>query len=114
MRRLSLRLTCSLLITATVVHADEPAAPTSAPAVAPDSAPPPGFVAGRSPSLRPADSPKITSVDHGAAWYARALRGLTPPYPSSFRFLEDQGNWYTPFDHPGMPGPYDLRGWHRP
>ena len=28
-------------------------------------------------------------------------------------FLEDQGNWYTPFNHPGMTGRYDIRGWHR-
>ncbi len=94
-------LTCALLVFATTVSADEPAAPTT-----------PGFIAGTSPSVRPANAPKITKVDHGAAWYERALHGLSAPYPSSFRFLENQGHWYTPFDHPGMPGPYDLRGWH--
>jgi len=47
-----------------------------------------------------------------AAWYDRALTGLEPPYPLSFRFLEDQGAWFTPFNRPGAPSPYDLRGWH--
>ena len=45
-------------------------------------------------------------------WYQRALTGVAPPYPSSLRFLEDQGEWYTPFNHPGMTGPYDIRRWH--
>lgn len=42
----------------------------------------------------------------------RALTGVEPPYPASLRFLEDQGAWHTPFIHPGMTGPYDIRRWH--
>ncbi len=69
-------------------------------------------IAGMKPDERPADAPSITSVAKDAAWYQKALTGVEPPYPSSFRFLEDQGNWYTPFNSPGMTGPYDIRDWH--
>ncbi len=69
-------------------------------------------IAGVEPWHRPAGAPKITQVHHDAAWYARALHGISKPYPASLRFLEDQGNWYTPFNHPGMLPPYDIRGWH--
>lgn len=73
-----------------------------------------GFpIAGLEPWQRPQGAPVITSVERDEAWYARALHGISQPYPASLRFLEDQGNWYTPFIHPGMPGPYDIRGWHR-
>ena len=60
-----------------------------------------------------ADAPVITTVDHDHDWYMRALHGIASPYPASLRFLEDQGNWYTPFDHPGATGRYDIRNWHR-
>jgi hypothetical protein len=70
-------------------------------------------IAGVEPWQRPQGAPVITSVERDAAWYARALHGISRPYPASLRFLEDQGNWNTPFIHPGMPGPYDIRGWHR-
>ena len=71
-------------------------------------------IAGVQPHQHPAGAPTVQGVVKGPAWYARALTGLAPPHPSSFRFLEDQGNWSTPFNRPGMPGPYDLRGWHQP
>lgn len=70
-------------------------------------------LAGLTPWQRPAGAPVITEVNHGSPWYAQALHGLNPPYPASFRFLEDQGNWHTPFNRPGMTDPYDIRGWHR-
>lgn len=70
------------------------------------------FVAGVNPSERPADAPVVTAVTKGADWYAHALHGVDQPYPASLRFLEDQGNWFTPFTAPGMLAPYDLRGWH--
>lgn len=70
-------------------------------------------VAGTMPWQRPPGAPVITSVDHPGAWYTAALHGVTRPYPYSLRFLEDQGNWHTPFNRPGMPGPYDIRGWHQ-
>lgn len=70
------------------------------------------FIAGLAPSVRPAGAPVITEMHKDAAWYARALTGVTEPFPASLRFLEDQGAWFTPFTHPGMPAPYDIRGWH--
>lgn len=70
------------------------------------------FVAGVIPSERPAGAPEITQVRHDADWYAQALTGVSQPYPGSLKFLEDQGNWFTPFTHPGMHGRFDIRGWH--
>ena len=52
-------------------------------------------IAGTQPSHRPQGAPVIQ------------------PYPYSLQFLEDQGNWHTPFTHPGMHGRYDIRGWYR-
>lgn len=69
-------------------------------------------IAGLQPSERPAGAPVITEFEKDAAWYAEVLRGISEPYPASLRFLEDEGAWYTPFIHPGMTGPYDIRGWH--
>ena len=70
-------------------------------------------IGGTTPYQRPAGAPAITAVHHDGAWYAHALTGVVPPYPASLRFLEDQGNWHTPFDRPGATGPYDIRGWYR-
>ncbi|MEZ5839581.1 MAG: hypothetical protein R3D02_03850 [Hyphomicrobiales bacterium] len=72
-----------------------------------------GFVAGSTPDQRPAGAPVIEKVEHDKAWYAHALTGVVPPYPPSLNFLDRQGEWYTPFTRPGMPGPYDIRGWHK-
>ena len=71
-------------------------------------------VAGTAPHQRLEGAPIITSYPKDAAWYQQALRGVNRPYPASLRFLEDQGAWHTPFNRPGMPGPYDIRGWHQP
>jgi hypothetical protein len=70
-------------------------------------------VAGAEPSRRPASAPTITQVSKDDAWYARALTGIESPHPPSLGFLEDQGNWHTPFTEPGMPGRYDIRGWYQ-
>jgi hypothetical protein len=70
-------------------------------------------VAGTEPSKRPLGAPVIQSVQKDSDWYNRALTGISQPYPKSLSFLEDQGNWYTPFNRPGMTDPYDIRGWHR-
>ena len=70
-------------------------------------------IAGVEPYQRPAGAPVIQEVDKSGGWYSRALTGISEPYPNSLRFLEDQGNWYTPFNRPGMPGRYDIRGWYR-
>jgi hypothetical protein len=69
-------------------------------------------IAGLTPYERPAGAPVIEQVVKDDAWYQIALTGISKPYPASLRFLEDQGNWYTPFIHPGMTGRYDIRGWH--
>lgn len=69
-------------------------------------------IAGLAPSGRPAGAPVIADLVKDGAWYAKALTGIAPPYPASLRFLEDQGAWHTPFTHPGMTGPYDIRHWH--
>lgn len=70
------------------------------------------YIAGLQPSQRPDQAPLLTEVQKEATWYAHALKGVEPPYPYSLRFLEDQGYWFTPFNHAGMTPPYDLRAWH--
>ena len=69
-------------------------------------------IAGTQPDWRPVGAPFIQDYKKDKGWYARALTGLEQPYPISFRFLEDQGNWYTPFTRPGMLDRYDIRQWH--
>lgn len=69
------------------------------------------FVAGLRPAERPAGAPVIVAFKPDEAWRTRALHGIRLP-PSGLGFLKDQGAWYTPFDRPGLTGPYDLRGWH--
>lgn len=73
----------------------------------------PTFVAGSTPSARPANAPSLLAVARDAGWYDKALSGVAAPYPQSLKFLADQGNWYTPFTEPGMTGPYDIRHRHR-
>ena len=70
------------------------------------------FVAGTAPGQRPQGAPTLTQFEKPDGWYSRSLTGLQRPYPPSFRFLEDQQGWFTPFNHPGMTGPYDIRGGH--
>ena len=70
-------------------------------------------ISGLNPATRPDGAPVITEFTKDGDWYARALSGVIPPYPSSLRFLEDQGAWFNPFIRLGMPGPYDIRGWHK-
>ncbi|MFV0410841.1 MAG: hypothetical protein ACK5LJ_14445 [Paracoccus sp. (in: a-proteobacteria)] len=90
---------------------------TAAPVLAQDAAigePGPGaaFIAGTDPSQRPAGAPVITEFVKSDEWYQAALTGVSEPYPASLGFLDDQGAWFTPFIHPGMTAPYDIRGWH--
>ncbi|MCB1622788.1 MAG: hypothetical protein KDI44_18880 [Thiothrix sp.] len=70
------------------------------------------YIAGTQPAERPAQAPVITSISRDGAWYQHALHGIEQPYPYSLHFLENQGNWFSPFNHPGMNPPYDLRHWH--
>ena len=69
-------------------------------------------ISGLKPDQRPEGAPSIDQVTRDSAWYTRALTGISKPYPASLAFLDNQGNWYTPFDRPGMSAPYDIRGWH--
>lgn len=71
-----------------------------------------GFVAGTAPDRRPEGAPSITTFAKGEQWMAGARAGISDPLPPSLKFLDDQGAWFTPFTHPGMPGPYDIRGLH--
>ena len=71
------------------------------------------LITGSNPSQRLVNAPVITWVQHNPEWYAKALTGVSKPYPFSLLFLENQGNWHTPFVHRGMPPPYDLRGWYQ-
>ena len=71
------------------------------------------FVAGLTPYQRPEGAPAIRKLAADEAWRSRALTGIGAPVPASLGFLDHQGAWYTPFNHPGMPGYYDLRQWHR-
>jgi len=70
-------------------------------------------IAGLTPYQRPISAPVIKAFQKSDVWYENALHGVEQPYPASFRFLEDQGGWYTPFNHRGMTGPYDIRNWHK-
>lgn len=72
------------------------------------------FIAGLEPWQRPVGAPVIATFAKDAVWYRIALSGVEAIYPSSLRFLEDQGAWYTPFNRPGMTSPYDIRNWHGP
>lgn len=73
---------------------------------------PPYPIAGLKPQQRPAGAPVMTQAP---ALPPLALTGVTSPVPASIeRWSKNQGAWYSPFLHPGMPGPYDLRGWHQP
>lgn len=70
------------------------------------------FIGGTTPDRRPEGAPQISKFEKTDAWYAKARTGVSQPYPASLKFLDDQGGWFNPFTHAGMPGPYDIRGWH--
>ena len=80
-------------------------------ATAADTSPP---IAGVNPEARPVGAPVITEeTKKQKEWYEAALTGVDSPYPASLHFLENQGNWYTPFTRPGMLDYYDIRNWHK-
>ncbi len=79
-------------------------------ALAQEQEQPEPFVAGTKPDRRPDRAPRIHTLDHNADWRAAALRGVSKPIPSSLRFVDDQGAWFTPFTRRNMPPPYDIRG----
>lgn len=72
---------------------------------------------GSMPEQDPAESSASIAAAgrRDAAWRKAALHGIAPTPPASvLRIVQQQGEWYSPFFHPGMTGPYDLRGWHAP
>lgn len=81
-------------------------------AVIPSGAP--GWVAPRSRALRPELAPRLHKHVASAELQQQRLRGVHAPWPGNLSVIARQGAWYTPLFHPGMTGPYDLRGWHPP
>ncbi len=71
------------------------------------------YVAGTKPDQRPEGAPVIRFHTQSTEWHERALRGVSLPYPRTLSFLDNQGAWFNPFQHPGMTAPYDLRGYHK-
>lgn len=67
-------------------------------------------IAGTQPDRRPQDAPVITEGTPRST--VRFFYGVAQPRPPSLSWSNDQGAWYTPFNQPGMTGPYDIRGWH--
>jgi hypothetical protein len=80
------------------------------PLSSPANASGPAAVAGLVPWQRPAQAPSLTADTPPDR--KLALHGIGEPLPPNLKFLDNQGGWYIPFTHPGMPAPYDLRGWH--
>jgi hypothetical protein len=70
-------------------------------------------IAGVEPGQRPQGAPVMEWVQHDKSWFQHSLTGINPPYPRSLYFLDNQGDWHTPFNRPGMRGRYDIRGWHQ-
>lgn len=69
-------------------------------------------IGGATPDRRPEGAPRVADFALDKSARAKALSGVSKPYPASLGFLDNQGAWYTPFSHPGMTGPYDIRGLH--
>ena len=49
----------------------------------------------------------MTAPARAANWDDKFLFGVARPAPQSLQWKKDQGGWFTPFDRPGMTGPYD-------
>lgn len=71
------------------------------------------FIAGVQPDRRPEGAPQITTFSKPANWSERMMHGISQPHPAGLGFIADEGAWYTPFNHPGMTGHYDIRDWHQ-
>ena len=71
------------------------------------------YVAGTAPDRRPDHAAVIETPTAEQVRAEEALHGVSAPIPDSIlRMIASQGAWHTPFNHPGMPHPYDLRNWH--
>lgn len=71
-------------------------------------------VAGLQRDRRPDAAPRIAAARIDATGKARRLAGVLKPWPGNVEQIAEQGAWYSPLFHPGMPGAYDLRQWHAP
>ncbi len=71
----------------------------------------PVVIGGLTPDRRPEGLPLVTETGLTMFGMVRELHGVARPYPP-LDFLDDQLGWYTPFSHPGMTAPYDIRNWH--
>jgi len=72
-----------------------------------------GFVAGSAPAQRPANAPTIKEFQISPEALGKRLHGITDPLPPNVVNAALAGPWFMPLAHPGMTGPYDIRGWHR-
>lgn len=71
-------------------------------------------IAGLKPDQRPEGAPVVRTEAVDPAVKNTRLTGISAPLPGNVERIAEQGNWYSPMFRPGMPGPYDLRGWHGP
>ena len=71
-----------------------------------------GYIAGLHPDRRPDTAPQVTEAARTPEQLAHALYGIEKPIPGNVELIAATGNWWVPLRHPGMTGPYDLRGWH--
>lgn len=69
-------------------------------------------IAGVKPGQRPEGAPVIREVIRDQGWESRFYQGIAKPVPK-LPSAGEQGAWYTPFNRPGMPPPYDIRDWHQ-
>ena len=69
-------------------------------------------IAGLTPDQRPAGAPVIKDFQRDKSAEAKNFQGISKPYPPGLPVV-DQGAWFTPFNRPGMPQPYDIREWHK-
>jgi hypothetical protein len=73
----------------------------------------PQVVGGLTPDRRPDGLPRVGATGFTEEGWKRALHGIAEPHPASIdKWLDDQGGWFTPFTHPGMAAPYDIRNLH--
>lgn len=72
----------------------------------------PAPVAGLRPDQRPEQAPRVAEQPMPAEQVTRALLGVSQPHPGNVAVIASTGQWFVPLRHPGMTGPYDIRGWH--
>ena len=72
----------------------------------------PAPVAGLAPDARPASAPVLAEAPPTEAEMAAWMRGVSEPWPGNTAEVAKTGRWFVPLRHPGMPGPYDIRGRH--